>query len=898
LDSSIKVIVGGRGGRGEEWNLLPGRRFLERSILPSTTVPMSDLPTPTPSTSKDLASVDLPVDGIHCAGCVSRVETALSALDGVDSVSVNLATGEARMTYDPDTLSTAAMLEAVEELGYSVPAGITEVSIHGMHCAACVSRVERVVAASQGVLDAQVSLATESARVRFVPGMMDPAGLAQSLENAGYGLRQDDGESFEEALRAREVEREAEYRDLLRRFWVGAALGTPVAVIGHAHLIPGLQGLAHGTMRLLWILSGILTIPILTYVGRRFFTGAWSAFRHRDATMDTLVALGTGSAWVYSTVAVLFPGLFPPGTAHPFYEATAVVITLVMLGQALEARAKGRTSQALRKLMDLRPRTARVLRSGEEMEIPAQEVQIGDLVVVRPGEKIPVDGEVTDGLSAVDESMVTGESLPVDKNPGDAVVGGTLNRSGSFRFRAKRVGKDTVLAHIVEMVRSAQGSKPAIQRVVDVVAGYFVPSVMIVAIVTFALWYTVGPDPRLSFAAVVAVAVLVIACPCALGLATPISVMVSVGKAAEMGILVRNGDAIQAARRVDTVVLDKTGTITRGEPALTAVFPGKGVQERELLSVAAAAEEGSEHPLAEAVVTGARDRGVSWARAEAFEAVVGKGLKATVDGMRITIGSQEFLKGEGVGEEELSKAVALAAAEGRTPVLVAREGAYLGALALSDPVKPDSRDAVAHLRKMGLEVVMLTGDHQAVAAAIGGEVGVDRFVAQLLPEEKADAVASLQAQGRRVAMVGDGINDAPALARADVGIAMGSGTDVAMETGDMVLMGPSLAGVVHAMELSRATIRNIRQNLFGAFVYNVLGIPIAAGLLYPLFGLLLSPVIAGSAMAFSSVTVVTNANRLRFFQTRFRPQTEGARRDDAAAPAHPGPLPDPPVEEA
>jgi Cu+-exporting ATPase len=815
--------------------------------------------------------VEFPVDGIHCAGCVSRIAKALEALDGVENASVNLATGDARVSFDPASVSTAAIRAAVEAAGYTVPLGVTEVPIQGMHCAACVSRVERVVSGVPGVVSAEVSLATEMARIQFIPGMLSRDVLEGAVDAAGYHVRDDGGEGFEEALRKREEEREGEYRDLLKRFWVGAALGAPVAVIGHAHLIPGLQGLGHGTLRVLWLLSGILTVPIMAYVGRRFFTGAWAAFRHRDATMDTLVALGTGSAWVYSTVAVLFPGLFPAGTAHPFYEATAVVITLVLLGQALEARAKGRTSMALRRLLDLRPRLARVVRGGQEVEVPAQEVQVGELVVVRPGEKVPVDGVVTEGNSAVDESMVTGESLPVEKAAGDEVVGGTLNRSGSFRFRASRVGKDTVLAHIVEMVRAAQGSKPSIQRVVDVVAGYFVPAVLIVATLTFALWYSFGPEPRLSFAAVVAVAVLVIACPCALGLATPISIMVSVGKAAESGILIRNGDALQAARRVDTIVLDKTGTITRGEPALTGVRPAQGFREEELLGLAASAEEGSEHPLAEAVVEAARSRGIRLRRADAFEAVAGRGLRAEVGGARILVGNLAFLREMGVQGDGPGEDVAEISAEGRTPILLARDGEYMGALAVSDPVKDDSRDAVAQLKRMGLRVVMLTGDHEAVARAIGDAVGVDRVFAQLRPEEKAEAVRALQGEGHRVAMVGDGINDAPALAQADVGIAMGSGTDVAMESGDLVLMGSSLVGVVHALELSHATFRNIRQNLFGAFVYNILGIPIAAGLLYPFFGILLSPVIAGSAMAFSSVTVVTNANRLRFFRPRFQP---------------------------
>jgi Cu+-exporting ATPase len=805
---------------------------------------------------------------MHCAGCVNRIETALRNVGGVSEASVNLGTGEAVVSYDGKITDLDALLAAVESAGYKVPTGVTEIAVQGMHCAACVSRVERIMERGSGVLGAEVSLATESAHVRFVPGLMDLTAIGEAVERAGFQLVSDEGEGFEEALLRREQERLAEYRDLLKRFWVGVVLGTPVALIGHAHLIPGFGGLEPQVMRMLWFLSGILTVPIMAYVGRRFFSGAWTAFRHRDATMDTLVAVGTGSAWLYSTVAVLFPGLFPEGTAHPFYEATAVVITLVMLGQALEARAKGKTSKALRRLMDLRPRTARVVRGGEEVEIPAQDVRVGELVVVRPGERVPVDGEISEGQSTLDESMMTGESLPVEKTVGDGVVGGTLNQAGSFRFRANRVGKDTVLAQIVEMVRSAQGSKPAIQRTVDIVASYFVPTVLVVAVITFAAWYTFGPEPRLNFALVVAVAVLVIACPCALGLATPISVMVSVGKAAELGILVRKGDAFQAARRVDTVVLDKTGTITRGEPRVVEAFPAPGVEHDGLLSTAAAAEEGSEHPLAAAVVDAARSRGLTWERASTFEASPGRGLSARVAGVRVRVGSPGYFREEEPRSGAWERDVDVITRRGRTPVLVASDEKYLGALAISDSLKPDSVAAVARMRDWGLRVIMLTGDHEAAARAIGEEVGVDEVLAQVLPGEKAARIEELQNRGRRVAMVGDGINDAPALAVADVGMAMGTGTDVAMETGDMVLMSGSLASVVHALELSRATFKNIRQNLFGAFIYNVLGIPIAAGVLYPLLGVLLSPVIAGSAMAFSSVTVVTNANRLRLFRSR------------------------------
>jgi Cu+-exporting ATPase len=863
------------------WNLGASGRFLSAVQTSPPEGPLleialdSTIRMPEGQSEANLLTVEIPIDGIHCAGCVSRIEKALLNVEGVEDAAVNLATGAGRVTFNPDVTGLETLMASVEDAGYRVPVGVTELSVQGMHCAACVSRVERVISRGTGVLGAEVSLATESAQLRFIPGLLDLSGLVETVGKAGFQLVDDSGEEFDATLSRREKEREVEYRDLLRRFWVGVVLGAPVAIIGHAHLIPGLQNMAPATMRALWILSGVLTLPIMAYVGRRFFTGAWSAFRHRDATMDTLVALGTGSAWIYSTIAVLVPNLFPKGTAHPFYEATAVVITLVMLGQALEARAKGKTSQALRRLMDLRPQKAQVVRGGEEVQIPAQDVQVGELVVVRPGERIPVDGQLSEGRSTVDESMMTGESLPVEKGVGDDVVGGTLNGAGSFRFRASRVGKDTVLAHIVEMVRSAQGSKPAIQRTVDIVASYFVPVVMIVAVLTFASWYTFGPEPRLSFAAVVAVAVLVIACPCALGLATPISIMVSVGKAAELGILIRNGDALQAARTIDTVVLDKTGTITRGRPEVVEIQPAPGVSEEALLKVAAAVEEGSEHPLAAAVVSNARSRGLRWERATGFEATPGRGVTASVSGTQVVVGSPRLFEGLGLASEGWMTAVTSITQGGRTPILVSQDGAYLGALAVSDPVKPDSVAAIGELKRMGLRVIMLTGDHPGAAEAIGREVGVDEVVSQVLPAQKAERIRELQSEGRKVGMVGDGINDAPALASADVGLALGTGTDVAMETGDMVIMGGSLVGVVHALELSQATFKNIQQNLFGAFFYNVLGIPIAAGVLYPVLGILLSPVIAGSAMAFSSVTVVSNANRLRFFRPRFLSQKPG-----------------------
>lgn len=814
-------------------------------------------------------ALELPVDGLHCAGCVSAVERALTSVEGVREASVSLVDGSARVRLEEGGASVKALADAIVQAGYEVPLLSQELPIGGMHCAACVVRVEEAVASVPGVVSVEVSLATETARLKYVPGVLDPSAVAAALAKAGYEVDAEvHAEGIEETLKRRDEEREREAANLMGRFRIGAALGLPVLLIGHAQFIPGLQDLSHATMRALWAVSGVLTVPIMVYVGGRFFTGGWSAFRRHNANMDTLVALGTGAAWLYSTVAVAFPGLFPEGTAHPFYEAAAVVITLVVLGQALEARARGRTSQAVRRLMDLRPLVATVVREGVEIEIPAAEVRVGEIVVVRPGEKVSVDGRVREGRSAVDESMVTGESIPVEKGPGDEVVGGTMNTSGVLHFRAERIGRDMVLSRIVEMVREAQGAKPPIQRVVDVVASYFVPSVMIVSVVSFALWYTFGPEPVLSYAVVVAVAVLVIACPCALGLATPISIMVAVGKAAEHGILIRNGEALQRARTVDTVVLDKTGTVTQGAPTLTDVVASDGVSEEDLLRMAAAAEAGSEHPLGRAIVQGVAARGIDYGKASDFSAVPGLGIEATVEGRSVLVGTQSFLAEAGVSSEALDAGSAELAAAGRTPVLVAVDGLPFGVLGISDPIKDDSVAAIARLKSLGMDVVIMTGDHEATARAVAREVGVDTVLARVLPDQKAHRIKALQEEGRTVAMVGDGINDAPALAQADVGIALGTGTDVAMEAGDVTLMGGSLEGVVKMMEISEATFRNIRQNLVGAFIYNVLGIPVAAGAFYPLLGVLLSPVIAGAAMAFSSVTVVTNANRLRAFKPR------------------------------
>ncbi len=753
--------------------------------------------------------------------------------------------------------------------------------VTGMTCAACSAAVERELRRAPGVTDVEVSLATEEARVRWSPEATSPEALAQVVEEAGYrmdipappsdpdaaGRDLDTDEATRRREEARDQDREAEARDLFRRFQVGAILSVPVLLLGHHEWVPGLRSLDHDLVRWLWALSGLLTVPIMTWVGGRFFVRGWKAARRGAPNMDTLVAMGTGAAFGYSVVAVSAPGLFPEGTAHPFFEAAAVILTLVILGQALEARARGATSQAIRGLLDLRPRTARVLRDGHEVEIPAAEVEVGDRVVVRPGERIPVDGEVVDGRSAVDESMVTGESIPVDKAPGDPVTGGTLNATGSFRMEALRVGSDTVLARIVALVREAQGSKPPIQRLADRVSGVFVPVVVLLAILTFGIWLWLGPDPSLNYAVVVAVSVLVIACPCALGLATPISVMIAVGNAARHGILVRSGEALQEARRLDVVVLDKTGTVTRGEPRLTDLVPveGSDLDEGTLLRLAASAEAGSEHPLGAAVVDAARERGLDIPETTAFDALAGRGVVAKVEGLEVLVGTPTLLREHGVDEGPLLSGWDALSGQGKTPAMVAVGGEAAAVLAWADMEKADSAEAIARLRALGLRVLLLTGDNERTARAVGARVGIDAedIRAGVLPDGKSEVVAELQAQGHRVAMVGDGVNDAPALARADVGIAIGSGTDVAMEAAGVTLMGASLHGVADAIELSRAAVRNMKQNLFGAFIYNTAAIPVAAGALYPAFGLLLSPMIAGAAMAFSSVTVVTNANRLR-----------------------------------
>lgn len=734
-------------------------------------------------------------------------------------------------------------------------------SISGMSCAGCVASVEEALRAVSGVAAASVNLADRSAEVS---GTAPPMALIAAVKAAGYGAAELRGAEDEEVKEAAEM---AHYRRLLLKTVAAASVGFPLFLADSMGILPDM---ITPDGRWFWLAVGVATAIVMGYAGGHFFVGAWKSFRGHNANMDTLIAIGTGAAWLYSMTVVLLPGLVPTLAQHAYFEAAAVIIALVNLGQALEMRARGRTSEAIRRLIGLQPKTARVVRYGQELDVPIADVGLDDTVRVRPGERIPVDGVVIDGHSSVDESMLSGEPLPVEKKSGDEVVGGTINVSGTFLYQAKRIGKDTVLAQIIEMVRKAQGAKPAIGRLADRVAAVFVPSVLIVAVITFLAWYNFGPEPVASFAIVTTMTVLIIACPCALGLATPISIMVGVGKAAEYGILIRNGDALQQAGKLSAVVLDKTGTVTEGRPAVTRLVPVDGWDEDSLLRIAASVEAGSEHPLAAAVVEAARARHIEIAAGHEFTAVSGHGVRAVVTGKIALFGNRKWMDDNHVPLGGLPAQAEALAREAQTPMYLAVDGKAAGVVAVADPVKEDSKAAIERLHRLGLKVVMITGDHRATAEVVARQVGVDEFIAEVLPRDKASKVAALQARGEIVAMVGDGINDAPALARADVGYAIGTGTDVAIESADVTLIRGSLHGVADAIAISRATLRNIKQNLFGAFIYNVLGIPVAAGVVYPLLGVLLNPMIAGAAMAMSSVTVVSNANRLRWFDPRER----------------------------
>ena len=732
-------------------------------------------------------------------------------------------------------------------------------AIDGMRCAGCVAGVETALRGVPGVVEVNVNFAARTADVR---GEAQASTLIAAVSKAGYRASEIIDEEAAES--EKEAAEHAHYRVLMRKSRFALAVAVPALAFGFPAMLGGYM--PHALMQWGSPALAALTLAVMLYSGPQFFIGAWKSLRNHTATMDTLIALGMMAAWGYSLTVTVAPQLFPAGTAEPFWDVIAVVIGLVVLGQALEMRARGRTSEAVKRLIGLKPKTARVVRDGQEIDIPLADVRVNDTLRVRPGEKIPVDGTLIEGHSLIDESMLTGEPMPVEKTVDAEVAGGTLNKSGTFLFRATRVGKDTALSRIVEMVRQAQGAKPAIGRLADTVSAWFVPAVLIVAVTTFVIWFDFGPEPRLNFAMIVAVTVLVIACPCALGLATPMSVMVGVGKAAEHGILIRNGDALQQAGQLTTVVLDKTGTVTMGKPAVTALIPAAGNDIDELLRLAASLEAGSEHPLAEAVLNAAKEHGLTPLPVRNFQAVAGHGVHGEVEGKHVRFGNYKFMEEHGIACGAMHDQAQQSASRAETPMFLAVDGVLIGIVAVADPIKPDSKTAIARLHALHIKVVMLTGDNAATAHAVAKQVGIDAVFAEVLPQDKDKQVAELISRGEKVGMVGDGINDAPALARADVGFAIGTGTDVAIESADVTLMSGSLHGVPNAIAISRATVRNIRQNLFGAFIYNVLGIPIAAGLLYPLFGLLLNPMIAGAAMAMSSVTVVSNAGRLRWFK--------------------------------
>lgn len=736
--------------------------------------------------------------------------------------------------------------------------------LQGVSCAGCVKKIESALNEVAGVEEARVNLGDKTL---LVHGPVNAQACIRAVESAGYGAEVAQASARELREQQREEEH-SHYRHLLWRAGIALGLGVPLMVWG---LITGEMGVHSSVQQFAWGTVGLVTLGVLLFCGGHFFSGAWRAFLHHSATMDTLVALGTGTAWLFSMLVVLLPQLLPESARHVYFEASAMIIGLINLGQALEVRARGKTSAAVEKLLELQDTSARVIRNGEEVDIPIAQVQVGDRLRVRPGEKIPVDGRVVDGESLVDESMLTGEPVPVSKAAGDALSAGTLNKNGSLVLSAEKVGAETRLSQIIEMVKNAQSSRVPIARLADTISAIFVPTVMVIAVAAALVWYNFGPDPKVAHMLVVLTSVLIIACPCALGLATPMSVMVGVGKGAENGVLVRNGKALQQATDLDTLVVDKTGTLTEGAPKLTDI-ESEG-DEDELLQRLASLESHSEHPLAEAIVTAAKEKNLRLGEVNNFEAIIAHGVRGKVDGKTILLGNRKLIQREGIETGPWPEKAEALAAQGRTAMYAAVDGAMAGVIAVADPVRDDAQAAVKRLQELGLRIEMLTGDNRATAEAVARQLGIEHVHADLLPEDKETIVADLQKSGARVGMAGDGINDAPALARADVGFAMGAGTDVAIESADVTLMRSSLHGVADAVELSRATLRNIKQNLFGAFIYNTLGIPIAAGVLYPITGMLLSPVIAGAAMAFSSVTVVSNANRLRLF----RPSQDSAK---------------------
>lgn len=823
------------------------------------------------SDSRKLEKANIHITGMTCTTCAATIEKGLNEIPGVEQATVDFALGKASVEYDSSRVDLARLQKTVHDAGYGTATRKSIFPVQGMTCASCVAHVEEALSGVPGVISANVNLASEKATVEYT-GETEPSDLRRAVKEAGYELGPE-AETLEDVASASQ----REIHSLRNKLVIAVILAVPIFVL--SMLTPDFPGKRF----ILWVLA----TPVQFWAGWRFYRGAWGATRHRTADMNTLIAVGTSAAYLYSMAAVLSPGLFTTAGMEPhlYFDTSAMIIALILLGRFLEARARGQTSKALKNLIGLRPKTATVIHNGKETEIAVEDIQVGDLIMVRPGEQVPTDGIIRDGYSSIDESMITGESIPVEKKIGDGVIGATINRTGSFKFEATRIGKDTALARIIRLVEEAQGSKAPIQRLADVIAGIFVPIVIGIAIITFIIWYFAGPAPALTYALLNFVAVLIIACPCALGLATPTAIMVGTGKGAEYGVLIRSAEALERSHKINTVLLDKTGTITRGEPEVTDIITVPSISQGDVLRLAASAEHGSEHPLGEAIVRAALDRKLEISPSSDFNAIPGYGIEASVDGRHLLLGNLRLIQDRGLVLNGLEKEADRLREKGKTVMFLGLDKQVVGIIALADTIKPDARKALERIHRMGIELVMLTGDNQRTAESIAREAGIGRVLAEVLPEHKAQEVRKLQEEGRVVAMVGDGINDAPALAQADVGIAIGTGTDIAMETGDITLIRGDLGGIATAISLSKRTMRTIRQNLFWAFAYNVALIPVAAGILYLVFGQtgvphgfhfilgeygFLNPMLAAAAMAASSVTVVSNSLRLRRFKpTRF-----------------------------